>query len=987
MERLFRSNKKYQKGQMLVEILLVIAITAIMLPALLTGLISSQQGKSQQGQRVQAVALMKEAEEVVRNVRNQGWGAFSVNGSFHPLISGTTWSLASGSETINGLTRTITVSDVFRDSSGVIVTSGGSLDPATKRVYIEVTWGQPYASSVNSTIYVTRFLQNSASTQTSVSDFDTGTFATTETADVNGGEITLSTNTKGKWCSPTFSSATITLPDGPPVAVAATASATSITTPNQTFVATSPLITTSVKMAHINVTADTETPTTSLRGQFTLDPAQYSNVGLVPSSPGLDNSYKTNAIKYYKSSSGKMYALVATTKPDREVIAILVDDNDSANDNTNNGEYQDYVNGIYKYWTFFDTKMHSSTGAGDTGFSNPTSNSADSGGDNDGFSNATRAYSDNSQLATDSNSGSGTGTSCTGSDKDKHQFYNYNLPVPPGATISGIEVRLDAWADSTSNSPTMCVQVSWDGGTSWTTTKSTSTLTTSQATYLLGGSSDNWGRTWGNSEFSNSNFRLRIINVSSSTSRDFYLDWAAVKVYYSGGSFDDQAPFNYGGTSLAVLADRGYVTSGGYMYTFDLSNIDSKTTSNGLDMLGCRIQLDGYDCNPGSGTNRKYSSGQFGTTWSDTATPAHSDCSDGGNIELYATNDLYPVQVGGSTYVYAAVGAGTNPELNIVNATSIPDASSSPTISNASCGRISGGNASWKLVGSYDFNTDSGTEEAANSVFGSGDGTRAYISSNGGIDANGDTQPDSMQFYVIDTTTKTAPAFLSGTPGTGPTSGYYYGTGADAQLYPRRSMTVFNGQRAVLVGKDGTSDSNNALEYQVLNVSNEATPTFCGGLQFDSGFNDLTSVSELDGDNFVYMIGNTSGNELKIIQGGPDGTYLSSGTYESSPKDLGASVALNRLSVTATVSAATTLQFQVAATQPVSGSCVGATYVYIGPDGTPSTYFPSIGGSIPLSGAVGFENPAQCVKYKAFLSTTDNNVTPSILDASFNYSP
>lgn len=978
MERLFHQIKN-QKGQMLVEILLVIAITAIMLPALLTGLISSQEGKSQQGQRVQAVALMKEAEEVVRNIRNQGWSTFSVNGTYHPQINGTTWSFASGSETINGLTRSITISDVYRDSNGAVVESGGNLDPSTKRAYIQVTWGQPYASSVDSTIYVTRFLQNAASTQTSEEEFSNGVFSTTETSNVLGGEITLSTNTKGQWCAPAFSSATITLPDGPPVAVAATSSATSISIPNQTFVATSPLTTTSVKMAHVNVTANTETPTTSLRGIFTLNASEYSNAGLVPSSPGLDNSFKTNAIKYYRSSSGKMYALIATTKPDREVIAVLVDDNDSTNDNSNSGEYQDYVNGIYKYWTYFDTNMFNTTGSLDTGFANPSAESDENTGDNDGYTNPTRAYSDNSQFATDSNSGSGTGTSCTGTDKDRQRFYDYDLAVPSGSSISGVEVRLDAWADSSSNNPIICVQLSWNGGTSWTTAKSTSTLTTSQATYLLGGSSDTWGRSWNSSEFSNSNFMIRVISVSSSTSRDFSLDWAAVKVYYSGGSLNDQAPFDYGGTSLAVLGNRGYVSSGGYLYAFDLTDIDSKTQTDGLDMLGCRIQLDGYDCNPGSGIDRKYSSGESGTSWSDTTTPAHNDCSDGGNIELYGTNDLSPVQVGGSTYIYAAVGAGTNPELNIINVSSVPDANSSPSISSNSCGRISGGNSGWQRVSSYDFNSASGTEEAANSVFASGDGTRAYISSNGGA--------DSKQFYIINTSNKSSPTFLSGSPVTGPTSGFYSGTGAEAQLYPRRSMTVFNGLRAVLVGKDGTADSNNSQEYQVLNTSNESSPTYCGGLQFDSGFNDLTYVQELDTDVFVYMIGNTTGNELRIIQGGPDGTYLSPGTYESSPYDLGANVALNRLSVSASVSAATNLQFQIAATQPVSGSCVGATYVYVGPDGTTGTYFPSTGGAIPLSGVVGFSNPAQCVKYKAFLSTTDNNQTPSILDASFNYSP
>ena len=968
-----------QKGQLLIEILLAIAITAIMLPALLTGLFASKQGKAQQGQRVQAVALMKEAEEVVRNVRDQGWSVFSVNGTYHPLISGNSWVFASGGETINGLTRTITVSDVYRDSNGAMVTNGGTFDPSTKKVFIQVTWGQPYSSSVDSTIYVTRYLQNSASTQSTVAEFNTGLYSTTEVANTSGGEIQLSTNTKGKWCSPAFSSASISLPDGPPVAVAATSSATSITNPNQVFVATSPNTTNSIKLAYVNVTANDETPLPSLKGKFTLDPTKYSAAGLVPTGIGLDNSFKTNDVKYYTSSSGKTYALLATTKPDKEVIAVLVDDNDSSNDNSNTGEFQDYVNKIYKYWTFFNTAMYSFSGSSDTGFHDPSSNAADTGGDGNGYqTNPTRAYTDNASFATDTSSGSGTGTSCTGSDKDRHQFYDYDLSVPSGTTVNGIEVRLDAKADSTTGSPHLCVQLSWDGGTSWTSALTANNLTTNEATYTLGGSTNDWGHTWSDSQLNNSNFRVRVINVASNTSRTFSLDWVAVKAYYTGGTLNDQAPFDYGATSLAVQGNRGYVSSGGYLYTFDLSNIDSKSTSSGLDMIGCRIQLDGYDCNPGSGTDRKYSSGEWGSSsWSDTTSPAHNDCSDGGNIELYATNDIFPVQVGSNNYVYVSVGAGTNPEFEIVNTTNVPNGASTPAINNATCGRATGGNAGWKLSGSLDFNTGSNTEEASNSVYATADGSREYVSSNGGT--------SSKQFYIINASNKTSPTFLTGT--TLPTSGFYNGTGADGQLYPRRSLTVLNGQRALLVGKDGVSDSNNAKEYQVLNISNESTPAYCGGLNFDSGFNDLTSINELDGDNFAYMVSYTGANELKIIQGGPDGTYLTSGTYESAIKDLGNSVVLNRLSVTATVSASTSLQFQVAATAPVNGSCNNASYLFVGPDGTSNTYFPATGGPIPLTGSAGFQNPAQCVKYKAWLSTTDNNQTPSILDASINYSP
>ena len=988
LQILINGIKKRQEGQLLIEIILAIAITAIMLPALLTGLFSSKQGKAQQGQRVQAVALMKEAEEVVRNVREQGWTLFSVNGTYHPLISGTTWSFASGSENVNDLTRTITVSDVYRDDNGVVVTSGGSLDPSTKKVYIQITWGQPYASSVDSTIYITRYLQNNASTQTSIADFNAGTTLDTIVTNTSGGEITLAPNTKGKWCSPSFSSATITLPDGPPVAVAATASASSVSTPNDVFVATSPTTANSFKLAHVKVTADADPPVPTLRGTFTLDSTRYSNGSLVPINPGVDNSFITNAVRYYKSSSGKLYALLATTKPDREVIAVLVDDGIAGNDNTNNGEYQDYVNKIYKYWTYFDTKIYGPTSGLNTGFLNPTSNSADTGGDGNGFeSNPTRAYSSNSSYATDSNSGNGNGTNCTGADKDKHRFYNYGISLPSGTTIDGIEIRLDGRADSTTGSPKFCIQLSWDGGTTWTSAKSTNNLTTNNATYTLGGSSDNWGRTWTDTELDNTNFRVRVIDIASST-RTFSLDWVATKVYFSGGTLttSDQAPYGAGASSIAVLDDRGYVTSGGFLYVFDLSNIDSKSQSSGLDMIGCRIELDGDDCNTTTSRIRKYGAGNTGTNWGSESV-GQTACLDGGNTQIYAENDIYPVKVGSNIYVYAAVGAGTDPELDIANVSTPPTGATSPSIAANTCGTIASGNASWKRGGSLDFNSDNNTQETANSVFASPDGTRAYISSNGTVDANSDGVPDSWQFYIINTTSKTSPAFLSGTPSTGATSGYYYGSSANAELYPRRSLTVFNGSRAIVVGKDGLTNGNNAAEYQVVNITNESSPSFCGSLDFNQGFSDLASVTEADNDKFAYLVSNTGVNELKIIQGGPDGTYLDTGTYESTLLDLGASVQLNRLTSNATVSASTTLQYRVAATLPVNGSCANATYTYVGPDGTAGTYFPSTGGAIPLSGISGFQNPAQCVRYKAYLSTTDFNVTPTLLDASINYSP
>ena len=168
-----------------------------------------------------------------------------------------------------------------------------------------------------------------------------------------------------------------------------------------------------------------------------------------------------------------------------------------------------------------------------TGLLNPSSNLAQATGDQNGYEvNPANAYANDSLFAVDNNSGSGTSTSCTDKKKDNHVLYNYGISVPAGTTVQGIEVQLDAKVDSTSGSPKICVQLSWNGGSSWTTAKTTGTLTTGEQTFTLGGPTDTWGHAWTTSQLSNTNFRVRIIDVASDTSRDFSLDRISVRVTY-----------------------------------------------------------------------------------------------------------------------------------------------------------------------------------------------------------------------------------------------------------------------------------------------------------------------------------------------------------------------------------------------------------------------------------------------------------------------
>jgi hypothetical protein len=174
--------------------------------------------------------------------------------------------------------------------------------------------------------------------------------------------------------------------------------------------------------------------------------------------------------------------------------------------------------------------------ASSTGFKSATSQAAvtSSSGDNNGFqTSAGNMLADDGSYAVDTNSGTNTSTSCTATQKDRHVLSNFGFSVPAGSTIQGIEVKLNSRVDSTSGSPRFCVQLSWNGGSTWTTAVTSATLSTAETMYILGGVTNTWGRTWTNTDFNNANFRVRLTMVASNTSRDFSLDWVGVQVRYT----------------------------------------------------------------------------------------------------------------------------------------------------------------------------------------------------------------------------------------------------------------------------------------------------------------------------------------------------------------------------------------------------------------------------------------------------------------------
>ena len=107
------------------------------------------------------------------------------------------------------------------------------------------------------------------------------------------------------------------------------------------------------------------------------------------------------------------------------------------------------------------------------------------------------------------------------------------------------------------------------------------------------------------------------------------------------------------------------------------------------------------------------------------------------------------------------------------------------------------------------------------------------------------------------------------------------------------------------------------------------------------------------------------------------GRYVASGSLESSTFDTGAASNFTTLTWQPTSqSAGTTLKFQVASNTD------NATWNYKGPDGTSSTYYTVSGTTINLGK---HDSDDGYIRYKAFLSTTDDKNTPVLTSIAANY--
>lgn len=111
-------------------------------------------------------------------------------------------------------------------------------------------------------------------------------------------------------------------------------------------------------------------------------------------------------------------------------------------------------------------------------------------------------------------------------------YKNFNFNLPPASSVTGIEVDFHAKASS-STGCSVSAELSQDGGQTYTATGlTTATLSTSDKSYALGGSSNLWGSTWTTGSFDVGTFIVRLKNNCSS-GKTLSLDRLSTKLTYS----------------------------------------------------------------------------------------------------------------------------------------------------------------------------------------------------------------------------------------------------------------------------------------------------------------------------------------------------------------------------------------------------------------------------------------------------------------------
>lgn len=180
------------------EIILAIAIFAIVLPAILYTVGSMAGSEPRRNTLFDSLVVTEETKSIIQQIKSSDWSLIATNGEYNISGNESSYTLtplvATPTPGVDGFTRVVRISDARRNNENLVET-GGEVDPATKKITIEIGWENSRPTSTD--LYVTRSDSiKSISTNTTEDLMDGASFAGTRITPYptgTGGMITIDT--------------------------------------------------------------------------------------------------------------------------------------------------------------------------------------------------------------------------------------------------------------------------------------------------------------------------------------------------------------------------------------------------------------------------------------------------------------------------------------------------------------------------------------------------------------------------------------------------------------------------------------------------------------------------------------------------------------------------------------------------------------------------------------------------------------------------
>lgn len=158
-------NRKLASFSM-VELLVAIGVFTIVAATGVSAVIFNYSSNRLSNEETSAIAYVQEGLDAIRSIKQADWANLA-NGSYGLTNASGFWQLQGTPDISGKYSRTVTISDAYRDGSGNLIDSGGTLDPSVKKIVVSVSWefSPTNTNTIEQEIYLSNWEKSLESTE------------------------------------------------------------------------------------------------------------------------------------------------------------------------------------------------------------------------------------------------------------------------------------------------------------------------------------------------------------------------------------------------------------------------------------------------------------------------------------------------------------------------------------------------------------------------------------------------------------------------------------------------------------------------------------------------------------------------------------------------------------------------------------------------------------------------------------------------------